>query len=71
LAAIISINLALINLLPIPVLDGGRLLIVGIEAVIRRPVSPAIVNAAMLLGLVLIVLLMLTVSYHDILRLVR
>ena len=69
IAALISINLALINLLPIPGLDGGRLLIIVIEAIIRRPVSPHITNALMLLGLAAIVLLMIVVSVHDIARL--
>lgn len=70
IAALISINLALINLLPVPGLDGGRLLIIIIEAVIRRPVSIAVTNALMLMGFAAIVLLMLVVSVHDIARLV-
>lgn len=70
LAALISINLALINLIPIPGLDGGRLLIIIIEAIIRRPVPARITNALMLAGFALIVALMLLVSYHDIARLV-
>lgn len=70
IAALISINLALINLLPIPGLDGGRLLIIIIEAVIRRPVSPKVTNALMLAGFAAIVLLMIVVSIHDISRLV-
>ena len=69
-AALISINLALINLLPIPGLDGGRLLIIIIEAVIRRPVSARVTNALMLAGFAPIVLLMIAVSVHDIARLV-
>lgn len=70
IAALISINLALINLLPIPGLDGGRLLIIIVEAVIRRPVSTVVTNALMLAGFAAIILLMLVVSYNDILRLV-
>ena len=70
IAALISINLALINLLPIPGLDGGRLLIIIIEAVIRRPVSARITNALMLAGFAAVVLLMIVVSIHDIARLV-
>ncbi len=70
IAAAISINLALINLIPVPGLDGGRLLIIGIEAVIRRPVPARITNALMLAGFALIVLLMIVVSVHDISRLV-
>lgn len=70
IAALISINLALINLLPIPGLDGGRLLVIIIEAIIRRPVAPRVTNALMLVGLAAIVLLMIVVSINDIARLV-
>ena len=69
LTALISINLAIINLLPIPGLDGGRLLIVAIEGVLRRAISPRLVNSLTLAGLGLLVLLMIVVSYHDIVRL--
>lgn len=70
LTALISINLALINLVPIPGLDGGRLLILIIEAIIRRPVNPNIVMKLTLTGLALLILLMLVVSYHDIVKLI-
>lgn len=70
LMALISINLALINLLPIPGLDGGRLLFIAIEAVIRRPISPKLSVVLTLAGFGLLILLMLVVSYHDIARLV-
>ncbi|HUD02512.1 MAG TPA: site-2 protease family protein [Candidatus Paceibacterota bacterium] len=70
LTALISINLAIINIIPIPGLDGGRLLIIGIEAVIRRPVNPSIVMKATMVGFALLILLMVVVSYHDIVRLV-
>jgi regulator of sigma E protease len=70
LTALISINLALINLVPIPGLDGGRLLIIIIEAIIRRPVSPNIVMKFTLAGFALLITLMLVVSYHDIAKLV-
>jgi len=69
IAALISINLALINLLPIPGLDGGRLLVVAIEAIIRRPVNPRVTNALLVVGLMLIVALMVAVSISDIRRL--
>lgn len=69
LAALISVNLALINLLPIPGLDGGRLLIIILEGVLRRPISPRITMAATLTGMGLLILLMLVVSYHDVVRL--
>jgi regulator of sigma E protease len=70
LAAIISINLALINLIPVPALDGGRLLFVIIEAVIRRPIKPQWANALNSLGFALLILLMLAVTAHDLYALV-
>lgn len=56
--AVISINLGLINLLPIPALDGGHLLFLGIEAVVRRPVPLRLREVASLIGLILVVVLM-------------
>lgn len=70
LTALISINLAIINLLPIPGLDGGRLLIIGIESVLQRPVSRKITLAVTVVGFAFLITLMLVVSYHDIARLV-
>ncbi|MGC9602230.1 MAG: M50 family metallopeptidase [Minisyncoccia bacterium] len=70
LTALISINLAIINLIPIPGLDGGRLLIIGIEAIRRRPMHPSLVMKATMVGFVLLIILMAVVSYHDIVRLV-
>ena len=64
--AIISINLAVINILPFPALDGGRLLFVAIESVIRKNISPRIMNTFNALGFALLILLMLVVTYHDI-----
>jgi regulator of sigma E protease len=68
LTAIISINLALINLLPLPALDGGRLLFVIIEAIIRRPLPAKfgrILNAA---GFAFLILLMVVVTAHDLFK---
>ncbi|HVM58752.1 MAG TPA: M50 family metallopeptidase [Candidatus Paceibacterota bacterium] len=70
LMAVISINLALINLIPIPALDGGRLLFVLIEAVTRRPIKPVVAQAFNMVGFALILLLMAVVSVHDIFRIV-
>jgi regulator of sigma E protease len=70
LTALISINLAIINLLPVPGLDGGRLVITAVEAVIRRPVSQRITVALTVAGFALLITLMLVVSYYDIARLV-
>lgn len=66
LAASISISLAIINLLPIPALDGGRLLFVIIEAVIRRPIKPSVAAAINSIFFVLLVVLLLVVSAHDV-----
>ena len=69
LTALISVNLAIINVLPIPGLDGGRLLIIILEGIIRRPISTRITTAVTIGGMALLVLLMLVVSYHDVVRL--
>jgi len=69
--AFISINLGIINLVPFPALDGGRLLFVIIETIIRRPIKAAIGNAVNLVGFVLLMLLMVFVTYRDILRLFK
>ena len=68
--AIISINLALINLIPIPALDGGRLLFVLIESVIRRPIKQSITRTMNAASFVLLILLMLVVTAHDIFKIV-
>lgn len=70
ITALISINLALINLLPIPALDGGRLLFVIIESIIRRPIPPAFANAVNGIGFLLLILLMLVVTASDIFKIV-
>lgn len=69
LVALISINLAILNLLPIPGLDGSRLVVIGVEAVTRRPVSPQWMMRLTLAGFAFLILLMLVVSYHDIAKL--
>ncbi|MDB5244510.1 MAG: hypothetical protein JWN18_380 [Parcubacteria group bacterium] len=68
--AIISINLALINLIPIPALDGGRLLFVIIESIIRRPINARIAQTVNAVGFVALILLMLVVTAHDIFKIV-
>jgi len=68
LLALISINLGIINLFPLPVLDGGHLLFFLIEAVIRRPLSEKFMLIAQQTGLALIGILFLLVTYNDILR---
>jgi regulator of sigma E protease len=65
--ALISLNLAVINLLPIPALDGGRLLFVIVEAVTRRPIKPAFATRANQIGFVFLLALMALVTFHDVL----
>lgn len=68
LIAIISINLAILNFLPIPVLDGGHLLFFCIEAVKGSPVQPKMREIAQQAGLFVLILLMILVFYNDITR---
>lgn len=68
--AVISINLALINLIPVPALDGGRLLFVIIESIIRRPIRPQVAQVMNAVGFVFLILLMVVVTAHDILKIV-
>ncbi|MEK7538996.1 MAG: RIP metalloprotease RseP [Patescibacteria group bacterium] len=70
LMALISINLAVINLLPFPALDGGRLLFILIEVIKGSPIKPAIANAANGIGFILLILLMIVVTYNDIVKIV-
>lgn len=67
--AFISINLAVINLLPIPALDGGRLLFLAIEGIVRRPIPVRITRALNAAGFVLLILLMVVITYRDIAKL--
>jgi regulator of sigma E protease len=66
--AIISVNLAVLNLLPVPMLDGGHLLFFLIEAVLGRPLSLKKREAAQQLGFVLLMLLMVYALYNDLVR---
>ena len=66
--AVISVNLAVLNLLPVPMLDGGHLLFFVIEGVLGRPVSLRKREAAQQLGLVLLLLLMVFAIYNDLVR---
>lgn len=66
--AILSINLGVINLFPIPVLDGGHFLFLGLEAVLRRPISMKKMEMAQQIGLIFIILLMVFAFYNDLIR---
>jgi regulator of sigma E protease len=68
-AAILSINLGIINILPIPALDGGRILFVLIEKLKGSPVSSKVEGYVHQVGFVLLLLLMVLVTLNDIIRL--
>ncbi|MCX6753636.1 MAG: RIP metalloprotease RseP [Candidatus Nomurabacteria bacterium] len=67
--ALISINLAVINLLPFPALDGGRILFLLIEKIKGSRIKPKISNAVNMVGFGLLMLLMVVITYHDIVKL--
>jgi len=67
--ALLSVNLAFVNLLPVPVLDGGHLLFLLIEKVKGSPVSARVFGYSQVVGLLFVLLLVLFVTYNDILRL--
>ncbi len=69
--AFITVNIGIVNLLPLPALDGGRLLFIGIEVIFRRPVPKkfeAVVHAA---GLILLLGLMALITFNDIANLIK
>jgi regulator of sigma E protease len=68
--AILSINLGVINLFPIPILDGGHFLFLGIEAILRKPLSIKKMEMAQQIGLIFIILLMLFAFYNDLIRII-
>jgi regulator of sigma E protease len=68
--AILSINLGVINLFPIPVLDGGHFLFLGLEAILRKPLSIKKMEIAQQIGLMFIILLMLFAFYNDLIRVI-
>ena len=71
LTALISINLAVINLIPFPALDGGRLLFVLIEAIKGSRINPKVSNALNSVGFALLLLLMVVVTFQDIFRIIN
>lgn len=68
LMAAISLNLGLLNLLPIPILDGGHIFIMALEGVARRDFSTRVKEKMLLAGFVLLMMLMVTVIYNDLAR---
>ncbi|MCC7043717.1 MAG: RIP metalloprotease RseP [Acidobacteria bacterium] len=71
LMAMISLNLGLLNLMPVPVLDGGHIAILAVEGIARRDLSIKVKERILTVGAVAIVLLMVTVIFNDISRLLR
>ncbi|MBI2012747.1 site-2 protease family protein [Candidatus Curtissbacteria bacterium] len=71
LVGLLSLNLAFINILPIPALDGGRFFFIVLEAVTRRKVYPKVEKWAHTVGFVLLLALIILITYNDILKLVR
>jgi len=67
--AMLSVNLGIINLVPLPALDGGRLIFVGIEAVRGKPIDPQKEGFVHVIGVALLMLLMIIVTWNDIQRL--
>ena len=68
LMAMISLNLGLLNLMPIPVLDGGHIAILALEGISRRDFSMKVKEKMLLAGFVLLLMLMVTVIYNDLTR---
>jgi regulator of sigma E protease len=69
--SMLSLNLGLINLLPVPILDGGQIAILAVEGATRRNLSVRVKERILIAGAALIVLLMVTVIYNDVMRLFR
>ena len=66
--AFISVNIGFLNILPIPALDGGHLVYIVIESVIRRPISSKVKIIVQQVGMALLLVLLLVISYNDIMR---
>ncbi|MBV8084812.1 MAG: site-2 protease family protein, partial [Chloroflexi bacterium] len=66
--AFLSINLAIFNLLPIPALDGGRILFVGVEVIRGRRVDPRKEGYVHMIGMIILITFIVLVSYHDLLN---
>lgn len=69
--SILSLNLAVLNILPIPALDGGRLAFVFLEKILGKKVKPAFEQSTHQIGMIILFILILLISINDILRLTR
>ena len=70
LTAYLSINVGIVNLIPIPVFDGGRIFILIIEKIIRRKTGEKLEMALNYIGFALMILLMIYVTFNDVVRLI-
>ena len=68
MAVLLSANLGVMNLLPLPALDGGRIVFLLLEAVRRKPVNREVEGMVHFAGLMLLMVLMVVVMYNDILK---
>ena len=68
LVALLSLNLAIMNILPIPALDGGRLFFILIEAVSGKKVSPKVESYTHAVGMAILMLLIVLITFHDLFR---
>jgi regulator of sigma E protease len=71
LSALIAVNLGVMNLLPIPVLDGGHILFLVIEAIRRKPVKRQVREYVQLVFMLLLLLLMVMITFSDVTKVVR
>ena len=70
LIALVSLNVGIFNLLPIPALDGGRVLLVVLEKLLGRKINPKIVENILMASFVLLFGLMIYASFNDIMRMI-
>ena len=71
ITAIISINLGVVNLIPFPALDGGRLFILGLESLARRSLPAKLTNYINMIGFFLLMILMIFLTWRDIAKLIK
>ena len=67
---ILSVNLAILNIIPFPALDGGRLLFIGIESVLGKKILPKVESVIHSIGMIILLLVLLAITAHDIRRLI-
>lgn len=68
--AVININLGILNLLPIPILDGGHIVFLGIEAIRKKPLNEKFIAVSQRVGIAIIIIIMVFAFYNDIMRII-